>query len=139
MIKPKIKRLIVTTTLLISPNLNAQDPAFTCGMINGRMWNDINGDSKTFYLHGLKEANVIFATFGKSPIRLFSEEFTTGETKKALDQFYTNPVNVRIPVTFAINVVKYLFDGDKKGADDTLQLYQTIAAQNCQGPKEETK
>jgi len=91
-------------------------------MTNGRMWKDMNRVQKVFYLQGYREGVTQGLTDavpkGAAPDSDLAKAanaaaerlagpltFENGEMSDAIDHFFEDPLNVRIPVLMAIPIV----------------------------------
>jgi hypothetical protein len=83
---------------------------------DGRLWNDMNTTVKTVYLIGYMDAACFVSLSAAkssegSPDEMFRRFYPTGpettgaQLLQALDGFYANPQNLRIPIPHAIQLV----------------------------------
>jgi hypothetical protein len=82
----------------------------TYGVINGRVWNAISNDAKSFYLIGVAEGII-----RESPA-VFKKKYTVGtlsteEVRIAIDRFFAEPENLLIPAIDALRIVAMKING----------------------------
>jgi hypothetical protein len=90
----------------------------TATLVNGRGWAGMNDSSKAFYVRGVYDcAMAPFTVNLKEPggldigILIDMAGTTFGEMAKAVDGFYSDSLNMRIPVIWALMWVKSKHDG----------------------------
>ena len=95
----------------------------TAGLMNGRAWVDMNDGLKTLYVRGMYDCalapflspwSIPAKTPGAGDIITSIEMVGTtfGEMAKAVDVFYSDSLNLRVPVVYAMMWVKNKHDGD---------------------------
>jgi hypothetical protein len=109
-----------------------EDATLTAGFSNGRAWNVFTGEMKGAYLAGFMDSAMLaslLVTKDYKPCRDAIEGpqsapgMTNGEIIRALDQFYRDVTNVRIPISFA-----YLWTIQKYKGEDAAVLEARLSA-----------
>jgi hypothetical protein len=113
---PAFGQLPEPPSLLVSvahPPVDAATPAgttadtnFTLGYRNGRLWQSVTSNFKTFYLTGFSEA---FNLYSSNQPDFASA--TIGDAEKGLDRFYQEPENLMFPVITALRFFAMKLNG----------------------------
>jgi hypothetical protein len=131
-VKPLLQTALLTASLAIS--IQAADPAMSVGMSNGRAWNGLGGgDEKTavmlkfIYLTGLADglheaSGDLYTELSSKPDKkakkqadeiipqlLGSMDFPA--MINSVDEFYRDPENLDIPITFAARYIRSRTEG----------------------------
>lgn len=105
--------------LLAAIPVLATDSNFETGsLVNGRGWASMNRDMKVSYLHAVYDCAQVAPMFtpgskqGSGIMSTIDMEGTTfDETSKAIDSFYGESMNGRVPIIFALQWVRMKHDG----------------------------
>jgi hypothetical protein len=101
--KPLLLLLLCTCALI------ADDADYTIGMSNGRGWKKFPNDMKIAYVAGIYDAAKVMALVcTEAPV---PSGTTTGETVKALEGFYADPLNDSVTVVGAMRYLKRKAEG----------------------------
>jgi hypothetical protein len=99
----------------------------TASLTNGRGWVGMNDSSKAFYVRGVYDCamapfdvDLKEATAFDIGTRIYMPGTTFVEMAKAVDGFYSDSLNMRIPVIYALMWVKTKHDGT---APEILEQY----------------
>jgi len=100
--------------------LGQTDIDHTGGFRNGRVWVRLATSDKVYYVGGIKDGQVIatFALPADTPRKYIDilnstdpTGFVVGDYAKALDDFYKEPANVRIPIIYAYHFISKKLSG----------------------------
>jgi hypothetical protein len=120
--------------LFLAMNIHAADPAMSIGMSNGRAWNGLGGGSeklavamKFLYLTGLADglhqaSGDLYTELSSKPVEKVAKQVEKiipgllGSTTfvvmiASLDEFYSDPENLDIPITYAARYVRSQTEG----------------------------
>lgn len=98
--------LVVALHSTAAPLACAADPLeATGGFSNGRLWTRLPEPSKLAYVAGIGEAGALCDTRAKGNLYLFNETMARDEVAKAIDQVYSDPTNMALPV---VGVYRYV-------------------------------
>lgn len=108
--------------LLAGALVAAEAPEETFGLRNGRFWNKLGkagdfGSGMQFgYLHGY--TNGLVWGEAKDANGYYPARLSFGEIQKALDEIYSQPENVLIPIPLALTTVVLKVNGASKNEVD---------------------
>jgi len=77
----------------------------TAGMINGRAWVIFTPKMRTSFLAGFGDGIGVYSCGSDQFKSVKKSSLSIGESKKMLDDFYSNPENILIPVAAALELV----------------------------------
>lgn len=104
------KRLLVIAFAVISlATAYAEDSTVTNGKPNGRAWNAWSPDAKAGYIRGYSEGVLIGCAVYAFDMKCvekaeasFPQRMNFGEIAEAVDQFFADVSNVRIPIRWGV-------------------------------------
>ena len=108
----------VASALSINAQTSASNFQQTAGLSNGRSWNAMAAEQKRAYVMGMVD---VLASLKPQGADLFlSPRFTVDETVGSIDQIYSAPENVLIPVVFALRLAVLKFNGGSSQEFDAM-------------------
>jgi hypothetical protein len=109
------KNVLFTFLLLVVAPVfgQASDVWETHGLYNGRWWLE-NTDylARSAYIRGVVQAVILARPESKLYETVIPGKMTFAEMIRAIDGFYQEPVNGRISIMGALQVIKYKFEGE---------------------------
>jgi hypothetical protein len=111
----------------------------TCGLYNGRYWQDFATDEMHHlaFLGGVM--SLISAQEDKDNKWIWTQKMTVGEMSKSLDKVYQDPANMRIPIVFALAVASSRFNGATEKDITMFEVKMRRYAQTCQWEDDKKK
>ena len=99
-------------------------------MLNGKMWIDLENIAKLMYISAFLDAVSLASNDAPKMEEHFSNSrMTRNEIAKSIDNFYTTPENLAIPIPYAISVTKLRSTGANPEEIETLiDKFRRLAA-----------
>ncbi|MGO9231268.1 MAG: hypothetical protein ACLQKA_18930 [Bryobacteraceae bacterium] len=104
--------LKIAATLILASfcgQVGFTQPAPSTGFADGRTWNIMSDETKSWYLIGFRDAMGFSGT-----VKQYWGDFTALEYKKELDKLYGEGENLQIPVWMAFRYVSLKLGGTNK-------------------------
>ncbi len=110
-------------------------PLETTGFLNGRVWQSLNLTEKVVLIAGLYDGLIYFearADIAEGPTsaaahadvqkRFSAPSFTRGEMAKQIDDLYSHPANVNLPIVDVIQAAVAIYHGSTYADVETTML-----------------
>jgi hypothetical protein len=102
---------VLVASGLAQDRIPRMDTVITAGLFNGRFWVTAESATKTAYLAGYHDHEIVFSDATAPDVASAEKEnalwppLTIGEISKGLDNFYGQPENLDLPIRFALRVL----------------------------------
>lgn len=127
-----LKRTLLTFLLLAIAPVFGQIPntQYTDGIFNGRWWQEHSDLMQRYvYLAGLLHGLKATQPESKSYEQVSPKGLTYGEMAKAIDAVYQEPLNGRLPIVAALQIVKAKAEGrDAETVEDVTRIWRKAYA-----------
>lgn len=134
--------LFVTNACASDSGILSQVEGDTRKVTNGRYWNSLGNEAKMSYLLAFGEGELAYSTVLNTEhianeLKISKEEMertdeailnklnikkNTGEIMDYLDKFYSEPLNINIPIHFVLSTLSLQLQGDN--LDKAIQMFR---------------
>lgn len=139
--KTKLCGAIALAGLLALTLQAVEPPSMTAGQMNGRAWNVLTETEKLIFTSGVlagvkSEAGDCGVSIEAAGMRYWPPRMEFDEHRKAVDQFFANPLNVGIPILEGFHIVSLEYLGASAAeVDRYVRVVRRLAAKDWDDPR----